>query len=288
MKGIDFIVIYTFLIVFFFFIHTSPLLHFIVLFAMILMWILGMVDGYIDEEMILRGMIWPKMMDIFSGSIITIAVGTIIFVGMHNFSSSEKSSVDNESAKATQVNQNFNNPEITAIPYQNVETASLQPIETNQVEQNSKSPEITQSAQSKAEEVKEEPSVTQSKQNIVEEIKGNPASQQQASPQSQREKQFANTSKPDQIIENKVEKAQSERYFVIQVGAFSKKISAESLADQLRKNNYTVDIIEPKPDENPMMYKVRVGKFETKDNAKKTAQELESKNLNIKAMILSF
>jgi len=46
MKGIDFIVIYTFLIVFFFFFPTSPLLHFIVLFAIILLWLLGMVEVY--------------------------------------------------------------------------------------------------------------------------------------------------------------------------------------------------------------------------------------------------
>jgi cell division septation protein DedD len=255
MKGIDFIVIFTFLIAFFFYLPVSPLFHFIILFAMILMWILGMVDGYLDEEVILGGMIWIKLMDIFSASIITIAITTLIIVGMQNFPSWEKNPVNNVNTKTTQVNQivnnKVNNPEITVAPK----------IETNLVEQNSVSPALVQT-----------------EQNIIKEVKENPPNQQQT----------ANITKPDQIEENKIEKAQPERYFIIQVGAFSKKSSAESIADQLKKNNYTlVEIIEPTANENNKLYKVRIGKFETKDTAKKTAQELENENPNIKAIILS-
>jgi len=69
------------------------------------------------------------------------------------------------------------------------------------------------------------------------------------------------------------QEVKSELCFSVQVGAFSKKSGAENLANQLRKRKYSVDIIPPSPDKNPL-YKVRVGKFKTRDEAMKLAQKL--------------
>ena len=72
--------------------------------------------------------------------------------------------------------------------------------------------------------------------------------------------------------DTKISIAKSESYFSVQVGAFSKKTSAEAMTKQLKKK-YDVEIVSPAPGEKSL-YKVWVGKFKTRDEAMKTAQKL--------------
>lgn len=72
--------------------------------------------------------------------------------------------------------------------------------------------------------------------------------------------------------DTKISIAKSESYFSVQVGAFSKKTSAEAMTKQLKKK-YDVEIVSPAPGKKSL-YKVWVGKFKTRDEAMKTAQKL--------------
>lgn len=73
-------------------------------------------------------------------------------------------------------------------------------------------------------------------------------------------------------------------FYSIQVGAFSKKSSAESLANRLKKKRYSASVVPPSPGEDNM-YKVRIGKFKTKDDALEMAQKL-SKNERLEAIVV--
>ncbi len=67
--------------------------------------------------------------------------------------------------------------------------------------------------------------------------------------------------------------APTSSYFSIQVGAFSSKSNAENLARQLRKKGYTVDIIPPASGKS-RLYRVRVGRYKTRNGALSAARRL--------------
>jgi TolA-binding protein len=66
---------------------------------------------------------------------------------------------------------------------------------------------------------------------------------------------------------------QTTSYFTIQVGAFSKKPNADSLAERLRRKGYSVNIARPIPGKS-RLYRVRIGKFKTKSAASNAARRL--------------
>jgi|GEM_PF-2011836 len=66
---------------------------------------------------------------------------------------------------------------------------------------------------------------------------------------------------------------QAVAHYSIQVGAFSVKRNADSLANRLRKKGYSVDIVRPSSGKS-RLYRVRVGKFKTRAAALEAAQRL--------------
>jgi len=66
-------------------------------------------------------------------------------------------------------------------------------------------------------------------------------------------------------------------YFAIQIGAFSEQGKAESIKAQLIKRNYMAYIVPPNPDENNRLYKVRIGKFKNKYDAREFAKTMTRK-----------
>lgn len=62
-------------------------------------------------------------------------------------------------------------------------------------------------------------------------------------------------------------------YFSIQVGAFSSRRNAESLARRLRKRGYSVDIIPPVSGKS-RLYRVWVGRYKTRSGALETSKRL--------------
>ena len=65
----------------------------------------------------------------------------------------------------------------------------------------------------------------------------------------------------------------SASYFTIQIGAFSSKRNADTLAGRLRKKGYSINITPPVRGKN-RLYKVTVGKFKTRSGALRAAQRL--------------
>jgi cell division protein FtsN len=65
--------------------------------------------------------------------------------------------------------------------------------------------------------------------------------------------------------------------FYVQVGAFSGKPRAESLAQQLKEKGYSVIITSSLTGKNPKLYKVRIGSYGSRNEAAKSAEELKSK-----------
>jgi len=80
LKGINFIVVYTLLIVSSI-THFSPPLYFIVLPILLMMWLVGMVDAYIDDEMLMginRSFMWQKLMSALPVLVICAAIVTLL------------------------------------------------------------------------------------------------------------------------------------------------------------------------------------------------------------------
>ncbi|MFC1713345.1 tetratricopeptide repeat protein [Candidatus Poribacteria bacterium] len=70
-----------------------------------------------------------------------------------------------------------------------------------------------------------------------------------------------------------VKEIRTPAYFSIQVGAFSSKGNAESLARQLRKKGYTVDIIPPASGKS-RLYRIWIGRYKTRAGALSAARRL--------------
>jgi TolA-binding protein len=83
-----------------------------------------------------------------------------------------------------------------------------------------------------------------------------------------------------------VSASKSEPSFCIQVGAFSKKDSAQALVNRLEKKKYTAEIISPKSG-GSSLYKVRVVGFKTRDEATKASQKISQEEKIEKIIILS-
>ncbi len=77
---------------------------------------------------------------------------------------------------------------------------------------------------------------------------------------------------PQSIMDYEI--PESSPYFTIQVGAFSDENTAISTASNLRQRGYSVYIISPSNGVANGLYKVQLGKFESEDRAKKTADRM--------------
>ena len=90
LKGISFIMICALLVVSLFFLFPPPpFLYFFGLSILALMWLVGMVDAYIDYEFLMgkeRWMIWQKLLSILPVALISVAVVALIMLWMQDFS----------------------------------------------------------------------------------------------------------------------------------------------------------------------------------------------------------
>jgi len=91
LKGINFIAIYTLLMVSFFFFSSSatPLVRFFGFSILLLMWFMGMVDAYIDDEILKkkkRRLIWQKLLSVLPVAVISGAVIALLMLWTQNFS----------------------------------------------------------------------------------------------------------------------------------------------------------------------------------------------------------
>ncbi len=76
LKGISFIIIYTPLIAFFILARPSPVLHFLNLSIIVLMWLMGMVDAYVD----IRTIRWQRLKDALSFAVTSGAVVILLIL----------------------------------------------------------------------------------------------------------------------------------------------------------------------------------------------------------------
>ena len=85
-KGINFIVIYSLLVVSYFFSELSSILRGLNLLVILLVWIMGMVDAYLDQ----RFLKWQRLQNIMSFSVITCAVLTLLVTHIATSLTSDK------------------------------------------------------------------------------------------------------------------------------------------------------------------------------------------------------
>lgn len=81
-------------------------------------------------------------------------------------------------------------------------------------------------------------------------------------------------------IASQIKKPTSPSYYSIQIGAFSQKEIAESLKNKAKSEGFETFIKESK-ENGKVLYKVYIGKYSTKEEAKKYLSNIE-KSLNIK------
>lgn len=67
------------------------------------------------------------------------------------------------------------------------------------------------------------------------------------------------------------------QYFAVQVGAFGRLSTAQSLANKLKQKGYSVEVVNPSGKESPVLYKVRVGKYNSEVDARQAAKLIAEK-----------
>ena len=94
LKGISFIMTCTFLIVPLFFFSPLPSLLYISGFSiLLLMWLVGMVDAYVDDEFLMgreQGLIWHELLSILPAAVISAAVIVLAMLWMQSFSAANR------------------------------------------------------------------------------------------------------------------------------------------------------------------------------------------------------
>ena len=247
LKGINFAVIYTALILSLVFLSSvSPLAQLILILLLILMWLIGVIDAYADEKTFIEGnhgLLWKTLimvLIVFGISSSVVAV-TILVVRPQVFTSG------------------FGN--ITthvAVDNKTKDLSQLKPMETE-----------NSSIGLQEDSLQNQMSNTQTSENIKE----NPI-------------QVSNDPKNIGSDEIKKDAVSAAKYYTVQVGAFSESESAQDLLKQLKEKGYSVRVISPLPDESPALYKVQVGKFDNKDSAANLAEKLNKYEGIISAVVL--
>jgi len=228
LKGINFAIVYTALILSLIFLSSISLLAQLILISLLmLMWLTGMIDAYADEETFIEGvhgLLWKTLIMVlivvgFFGSVITVT--TLII-----------------------------HPQVFMLGFRDTVTYDVSGNKTTE----------TKKANSG--------------------LQGNVLQNQVSRPRTNekiQEKPVQSSNNPKDMDSEEVEKdTESEMagYYSIQVGAFSKSDLAENLVKQLKEKGYSVRVISPLPDENPALYKVQVGKFDTRDGATRISEKL--------------
>ena len=75
---------------------------------------------------------------------------------------------------------------------------------------------------------------------------------------------------PEVKVVKESETVSDKKVYTVQVGAFSKEISAQNLAKEIRDKGYQTYVIKGKT-----LYKVQVGEFKTSDEAKAISEKLK-------------
>jgi len=239
LKGINFAIIYTTLILSLIYLSSiSQLALLILIVLLILMWLTGMIDAYTDEKTFTEGnhgLLWKTLIMVLivvgiSGSVIAV---TILIVQPQVFTSGFGNITTEDSIRVTSDNKT-------------TDLSQIKPMETEK--SNLDLHEDTSTSQPKKAQTKDK----------------------------MQENQVQVSNDPKEIDSKIKEDVKSEKasYYSIQAGAFSESERAESLAKQLREKGYSILVISPLPDESPAIYKVLVGKYDTKDSATRAAEKL--------------
>ncbi len=106
LKGISFIAICVLLILSLFFrLSPPPLLYYSGLSILLLMWLVCMLDAYVDDELLMgsqRWLTWQKLLSILPVAVIFIAVIALMVFWMQDFSETNRRMVARASAKMAQ------------------------------------------------------------------------------------------------------------------------------------------------------------------------------------------
>lgn len=227
----------------------SNLRQLILVILLILSWLTGIVDAYIDyDDMKSLRAVWISV--VFSSSvamIITLSVWPKAFTQIA------------ENVE-TNVNRHLIQPTYTKTESQEAQVS------------NPESQKITLQESS----TEQQP---ESQERITPKIKTTPMSD------IAEEKRTIISRIKRSINVEKDNKASSVSDFFVQVGAFSEKKRAESFVQQLKEQGYSAIITGPLKDENPTMYRVRIGSYRSRNEAKKSAKELSSK-LGINVIVI--
>ena len=102
LKGGSFMMICALLILSLFFLHAPPpLLYYSGLFILLLVWLVTMVDAYVDDEFIMereRWLIWQRTLAVLPVVVISLAVVTLMILWSQDFSAANERLVNSASA----------------------------------------------------------------------------------------------------------------------------------------------------------------------------------------------
>ena len=113
LKGVNFMLVYALLIVSFFFSHSSTfLVHFFHLLILILMWLMGGIDAYIDDRILIereRWLIWQRPLAILPAVVISGAIIILVVLWSQFFSPMNGRSVDDTNVEAVSGDYSLDN-----------------------------------------------------------------------------------------------------------------------------------------------------------------------------------
>lgn len=243
LKGIDLIALCTALIMsLVFFSPYLPILRIIGISVVILLWLIGILDVYVsDRDFARQGqfltMQWLRAVLSVAAISSAVVMITLVVLWPQLFPTKNAQAVAHAGATAV---------------------SSIQPPLSSQPESNTA--ELTEAdiGVDAGSEVPTGEEIIEQKPADAPDMQTHQGKQSE-SPLPARESEKATASKP---------------YFALQVGAFSDKSRADDLASKLSQKKYHVDITPPAPGENPKLYKVRLGRFESRDEAQKAAERM--------------
>jgi hypothetical protein len=236
LKGINFAIIYTTLVLSLIFLSSiSQLALLILIFLLILMWLTGMLDAYADERTFImgnHGLLWNTLIMVLifigiSGSVVTVTA-LIIRPQVFELSFGDMNTHVRSDNKATR--------DLSQIKSMDTEKSNLG------LQGDTSQNQVLEA-------------------NTSDNIQGNSV-------------QVSNDTKDIGSKIKEGVKSEKSSYYSVQAGAFRESERAEDLAKQLREKGYSVRIISPSPDESPELYKVLIGKFDSEDIVTRTAEKL--------------